>query len=104
MIAGQNKVFQCCDEIAAACRASDVKQLDLFGSAARGDATAISDADFLVEFNDPRRAGLLDRFLSLHDALESIIGCPVDLVELSSVQNPILRERIDQDRKLVYAA
>jgi predicted nucleotidyltransferase len=91
-------------EIAAACRTNDVKRLELFGSRARADFTAGSDFDFLVEFVDPRRAGLFDRFLALRESLERILDCDVDLVEYSSVENSILRERIEQDRKTVYAA
>lgn len=91
-------------EIAAACRASDVKRLELFGSRSRADATLKSDCDFLVEFNDPLRAGLLDRFLALRNALQTIVGCRVDLVEISAVESPILQRRINESRKLVYAA
>jgi predicted nucleotidyltransferase len=90
--------------IAAACLANDVRRLELFGSRARGDSITTSDADFLVEFNNPLRAGVFDRFLALRDALQSILGCRIDLVERSAVENPILRRRIDQDRTLVYAA
>jgi predicted nucleotidyltransferase len=91
-------------EIAAVCRANDVKRLELFGSRSRSDATLSSDADFLVEFIDPLRDGVFDRYLALRDALEKIIGCRVDLVECSSIESPILRRRIDESRKLVYAA
>jgi predicted nucleotidyltransferase len=91
-------------EIAASCRTYDVKRLDLFGSRARTDAAITSDADFLVEFNDPLRAGIFDRYLALRDALERILDCRVDLVESSSIQNPVLRRRIDESRKVVYAA
>jgi hypothetical protein len=91
-------------DIAELCRANDVKRLELFGSRARADATPESDADFVVEFNDPLRAGVFDRFLVLHNALERILDCRVDLVEDSSIQNPVLRQRIDESRKLVYAA
>ena len=91
-------------DISAACRANDVKRLELFGSRARNDVSADSDADFLVEFNDPLRPGVFDRFLALHGALEKIFGCRIDLIESSSVQNPILRKHIDEDKKLVYAA
>ena len=66
-------------EIVGICRANDVKRLDLFGSLARADSTPQSDADFLVEFNDPLRPGVFDRFLALRDALERIMGCRVDL-------------------------
>lgn len=91
-------------EIAAACRANDVKRLDLFGSRARTDFATSSDIDFLVEFKDPLRAGVFDRYLALRDALQRILGCEVDLVERSAIENPILRKRIEADRTLVYAA
>lgn len=91
-------------EIANACKASGVKRLELFGSCARDEDGPNSDIDFLVEFVDPMRAGLLDRYLALHDALQLIFGCPVDLLECSAVQNRILQQRIAADRKLVYAA
>jgi hypothetical protein len=89
--------------IIAACQTNDVKRLDLFGSRARADAGAESDADFLVEFRDPLRPGVFDRFLALREGLERILGRRVDLVESSSVENPILRRRIEADRKPVYA-
>ena len=39
-------------DIINACKANDVKRLELFGSHARTDSTPDSDMDFLVEFND----------------------------------------------------
>ena len=104
MVAQLNTLDEKRSEIVGICRANDVKRLDLFGSLARADSTPQSDADFLVEFNDPLRPGVFDRFLALRDALERIMGCRVDLVECSSVENPILRKRSDEDRKPVYAA
>jgi len=91
-------------EIAAACEASDVKRLELFGSHAREDNQPGSDVDLLVEFIDPLRAGVFDRYLALHDALQEIFGCKVDLIECSAVQNSVLQQRIAADRKLLYAA
>lgn len=91
-------------EISAACKVNDVKRLELFGSCARKDNKPDSDIDFLVEFVDPMRPGVFDRYLALHAALQSIFGCPVDLLECSAIHNRILRQRIAADRKLVYAA
>lgn len=91
-------------DIAAICRENDVKRLELFGSRSRNDAQPASDADFVVEFNDPLRAGVFDRFLALQAGLEQLLGCPVDLLENSSIQNPVLRRRIDESRTLVFAA
>ena len=90
--------------IRTACQASGVKRLELFGSCARGESQPDSDIDFLVEFVEPLRAGVFDRYLALHEALQNIFGCPVDLVESSALQNRVLKRRIDADRKLVYAA
>jgi len=87
-----------------ACEASGVKRLDLFGSCARGENGFESDVDFLVEFVDPLQAGLLDRYLALHGALQSILGCQVDLVECSAIENRALQKRIEEDKRLVYAA
>ena len=89
--------------ISAACEANDVKRLDLFGSYARDENKPDSDIDFLVEFVDPMRAGVFDRYLALHAALQSIFSCPVDLIECSAIQNRVLLQRIEADRKLVYA-
>jgi predicted nucleotidyltransferase len=91
-------------DIARACESNDVKRLELFGSRARADATVDSDADFLVEFHNPLRPGLLDRFIALRSGLEQILGCSVDLIEVSAVENPIFRKRIDESRTTVYAA
>jgi predicted nucleotidyltransferase len=104
MLQVQEPLMSRTSEIADACRENDVKRLELFGSRARTDATSDSDADFLVEFNDPLRPGLLDRFLALRDRLQQIVGCRVDLIEISAIENPILRKHIDDSRKLIYAA
>jgi len=91
-------------EISVACEANDVKRLELFGSYARAEERPDSDIDFLVEFADPMLAGVSDRYLALHTALQSIFGCRVDLIECSTIQNRVLRKRIEEDRRLVYAA
>jgi len=90
--------------INAACEANEVKRLELFGSCARSENRPDSDMDFLVEFLNPLRSGVFDRYLALHGALHSIFDCPVDLVECSAIKNRVLQQRIATDRKLVYAA
>lgn len=55
----------------------------LFGSLARGDATATSDVDLLVRF-DPDRS-LLDHGGLLMD-LRDLLGCSVDVVSEGALQ------------------
>lgn len=55
-----------------------VHRLGVFGSFARGEATAASDVDVYVEFDDAMRT--YDNFFDLHELLERILDRPVDLV------------------------
>jgi len=66
-----------------------VRSLGLFGSAARGEATATSDLDFLVEFENPN----FDSYMDLLEYLENLFGHRVDLV-LGNTLKPRLRESI----------
>jgi hypothetical protein len=54
------------------------KNVRIFGSAARGEAEASSDIDFLVEMEDGR--SLLD-LVGLWQDLEELLGRRVDVVE-----------------------
>jgi predicted nucleotidyltransferase len=67
-----------------------VAQLWVFGSVARDEATEWSDIDLLVEFDRP--IGLID-FIRLRDALQALIGRPVDLVTPAALKRQ-LRDQI----------
>ena len=60
-----------------ACQEFNVKRLDLFGSLARGEGTAESDVDLLVEFEEtdlyPSK-----RFFGFLHHLEDVLGCEVE--------------------------
>ncbi len=77
-----------------------IRSLALFGSLVRDEATAASDVDLLVEFDD-RPVGLFHLSRTQH-YLESILGVPrVDLVLRDGIK-PALRDSIL--REAVYAA
>jgi len=84
-----------------ACREFKVKRLDLFGSLARGEATAESDVDLLVEFEEPDLHPS-KRFFGLLHHLEDTLGCGVDLITVSGLRNPYLRRRVLKERMNVY--
>jgi predicted nucleotidyltransferase len=93
-------------ELQALCRRFHVHRLDLFGSAARDDFDPErSDIDFLVEFDhDHPEALSLKTYFGLKEALETLFGRPVDLVEPGAMRNPYLKASIERSREPVFAA
>ena len=65
-------------EVEAKVSALGVRRLALFGSVLRNEARPDSDVDFLVEFTPGQKS--FDRFLTLSDLLETLLGHPVELV------------------------
>jgi uncharacterized protein len=92
--------------IADLCRQYGVSRLEVFGSAARGGDfdEALSDADFLVEYQRPAKHAALEEYFGLRERLSSLLGRSVDLVEPRAVENPYLLKAINNSRELVYAA
>ena len=78
------------DRAAPELRAHAVKELWLFGSAAREELKASSDIDILVDFAAPVT---LFEFARLRRRLESLLGRSVDLVTRDALK-PQLREQI----------
>lgn len=72
-------------------RALGVERLALFGSVLRGEATARSDVDLLVEFVPGRKT--FSRFLALSELLEELLERRVDLVTTEAL-SPFVGPRI----------
>ena len=92
--------------LTALCHRYGVVRLEVFGSAASGADfdPAKSDADFLVEFEKVSGLSALDQFLGFSEAMQRLLGRPVDLVEASAVRNPYVRATINRSKELIYAA
>lgn len=96
------------EQLAALCRQFGVARLEVFGSAARGvDFDPVrSDADFLVTFDRGQSvADELHRLLDLADALEALLGRPVDLVErraMEASRNYIRRQAVLDEATPIY--
>ena len=93
-------------ELMALCRRHGVARLEVFGSAARRDDfdPMSSDADFLVTFTPATRNDLA-AFADFKDALETLLGRPVDLMEREAIEasrNFIRRRRILAEAEAVY--
>lgn len=92
--------------IESLCRAWGVERLEVFGSAADGRFdSGRSDFDFIVRLGPPGPAhegSLGRRFVGLADALEALLGRPVDLITDKPLANPYLRRAVDASRQLLY--
>lgn len=88
--------------IAELCRRYQVKELCLFGSAARGEMQPASDIDLLVDFLPNARPGLLG-LSAMSRELSGLLGRRVDLAVKPALK-PRLRPQILADAQLVYAA
>ena len=93
------------EAIEALCRQFRVRRLELFGSAT-GNVfkPETSDVDFLVEFQELPPGKRADAYFGLLEGLRDLLQREVDLVTVSAVTNPYLRESIERSKALLYAA
>ncbi|MGE0056620.1 MAG: nucleotidyltransferase family protein [Dehalococcoidia bacterium] len=90
------------EELAAFCKRWGIKELSLFGSAARGELRPDSDVDFMVEFDEDAHIGL--DFITVMDELARLVGRQVDLTGKEILRNPYRRASIERDLTVLYAA
>lgn len=79
-----------------------VRRLELFGSAAR--CHIANDLDFLVDLGERFPAEYARVYFALRERLGELFARPVDLVTPPGLQNPYFRQRVEQEKILLYAA
>lgn len=84
------------------CRRHRVRELCVFGSAARGEMRPDSDIDLLVEFLPEAEVDLVDHAGLMLD-LARLVGRDVNLVSKNGLKPRIRRAVLDEAR-LLYAA
>jgi uncharacterized protein len=98
-------------KIEALCKKHFMKDLYLFGSAARGDFNDENDFDFAYAFdyddfiNQPIDTWRFDPFIEFDDfknALRKLLKRKIDLVPYNSLHNPYFKKSIDEDKVLLY--
>jgi predicted nucleotidyltransferase len=100
-----NRIEENLNQIAAICRRFDVKRLELFGSAARGDFNPeVSDVDLFVEFRNYNAPSIADQWFGFQEEMEKLLRCPVDLTSSRSTKNPYFLEVANRNRVPLYAA
>ena len=78
-----------------------VKKAWLFGSYSRGEETAESDVDILVEFDRTGKPVTLLTYARIWRELEERLGRSVDLVEEGPLK-PYAVESANHDKQLIY--
>ena len=86
-----------------------ISEVYIFGSYARGEATAESDIDLLVDLTGSVIRGL--NFVSFYNDLEEALGTSVDVVTMDSLTIPTtrrgqlhFREAVSRERRMIYGA
>lgn len=91
-------------ELEELCHQYGIQKLDVFGSAMNDSFDpAVSDLDFIVDLGE-YDATVVDRFLDLADALETLFARPVDLITVKSMRSPLFRAEVEKSRTTLYEA
>ena len=90
------------DKLIELCDNHKVKELYLFGSVLTDRFDDSSDIDMLIQFNQVDLLDYFDNYMDLKEKLEELFNRPIDLVENQAIKNPIFRQIVDRDKKLVY--
>jgi uncharacterized protein len=92
------------EEIIALCQKNKVKNLYVFGSVLTDRFTDKSDIDLIVDIDSNDPLDYADNYFNLKFSLEELLNRKIDLLEDKAIQNPYLRENIDNSKTLLYAS
>lgn len=90
------------DELKRLCVLYHVSELYVFGSISKDNYTSQSDIDFLVRFKGVRPFDYFDNYMDFKNELTKLFSRDIDLVEIQTIKNPILKRSIDRDKILLY--
>lgn len=100
-----DRVEQARDNLADLCRHYAVHRLSLFGSATGPEFNPErSDLDFIVEFEALTPGEYAEAYFGLWEDLQRLFDRPVDLITAPALENPYLRNAVEQSRVELYAA
>lgn len=84
------------------CDIHKVKELYVFGSVLSEKFSVSSDIDFLIQFGQVELLDYFENYMTLKEKLELLFNRPVDLAENQAIRNPIFRNIVDREKKLIY--
>lgn len=90
------------EEIFKLCENHKVKELYVFGSVLNDNFNESSDIDLLIQFDTIDVIDYFDNYMDLKEHLEELFHRDIDLLEHQTIRNPILKNSIDKEKKLLY--
>lgn len=97
-----NLIKQHSSKLISLCKKYKVSELYAFGSVLTDMFNKQSDIDFLVKFGDIELRNYFDNYMEFKESLESLFKRKVDLLEIQTLKNPILRRSIDRNKMKIY--
>ena len=89
-------------ELKKLCQKHHVAEMHAFGSVVDERFSPQSDIDFLIKFSEVDPLAYFDNYMDLKEGLENVFSKKVDLLEIQTLKNPILKESVHQSKVLVY--
>lgn len=96
----RNEIIERLQQNADAIRGMGAVSLYLFGSAARSEATADSDLDLFIDYDQARRFSLLD-LVGIKQFLEEQMATEIDITTRDSL-HPLLKDDIERSATRVF--
>ncbi len=90
------------DQINELCEIHRVEELYLFGSILTDRFSESSDIDMLIRFRQVDLMEYFDNYMDLKEKLEQLLHRTIDLVEYQAIRNPIFRNILEREKRLVY--
>lgn len=91
-------------ELTQLCKDYQVRTLHIFGSVTTDEFSSSSDIDLLIKFENINVEQYTNNYFELHYRLQALFGREIDLLTENSLSNPYFIEKIEQTKKLIYAA
>ncbi|MFA6402880.1 MAG: nucleotidyltransferase domain-containing protein [Salinivirgaceae bacterium] len=90
------------EKIKVLCTKHNVSRLFVFGSVLTDRFKKNSDIDFIVDFSGVDLYNYADNYFDFKISLEKLLRRPVDLLEDKAINNPYLRQSIEETKQLIY--
>ena len=97
-----NLINQHITELKGLCIKHKVDELYVFGSILTDFFEDKSDIDFLVKFGEVDLYDYFDNYMDFKESLEKIFKKDIDLVEIQTIKNPILKRSINRNKTKIY--